>query len=281
MAEDQAAAPDAGPSGDHHDGPFRPSSGRDGGRPAAPCRFLARETGDGLGWAAGDSIDPANRCIALGDPIPQSPRQQDLVCLTSAHETCPRYLRGVLLAGSPAPAPARRKVSRPVVAASLVLAAALAASFGFLAVRGGFDLLSSSAPPVLTADLHGASPSVVPTPGQTATPTPTFVASQPAPSPSAAPTPGPSPTPTPAPTVTPTAAPTPPPTARPRSDRFAVLTACPSTPNCWIYVIRAGDNLQSIAHWFGVPYSRIIAMNPGLRLPIQPGERLRIPTPTR
>jgi len=46
-------------------------------------------------------------------------------------------------------------------------------------------------------------------------------------------------------------------------------------------VIRAGDNLESIAHWFGVSYSRVLAMNPNLRIPIQPGDKLRIPTPTR
>jgi LysM repeat protein len=46
-------------------------------------------------------------------------------------------------------------------------------------------------------------------------------------------------------------------------------------------VIRSGDNLESIAHWFGVSYSEMLAMNPNLRIPIQPGDQLRIPTPTR
>jgi hypothetical protein len=30
-----------------------------------------------------------------------------------------------------------------------------------------------------------------------------------------------------------------------------------------------------------VSYSEMLAMNPNLRIPIQPGDQLRIPTPTR
>jgi len=60
-----------------------------------------------------------------------------------------------------------------------------------------------------------------------------------------------------------------------------VLTPCPSAPNCWVYVIRSGDNLVSIANWFGVDYDRMRAMNPNLRVPIHTGDRLHIPTPTR
>jgi hypothetical protein len=71
------------------------------------------------------------------------------------------------------------------------------------------------------------------------------------------------------------------PTPKPSSDRYAVLTACPSTPNCWVYVIRSGDNLVSIANWFGVSYARVRSMNPNLRIPIHTGDHLRIPTPTR
>jgi hypothetical protein len=99
---------------------------------------------------------------------------------------------------------------------------------------------------------------------------------------SAEPSPEPTATPSaPAATPPPTPKPTPRPTPAPTSDRFAVLTRCPSTPDCWIYRIRAGDNLRSIANWFGVSYDRMLAMNPNLRRPIQPGEELRIPTPTR
>jgi hypothetical protein len=169
-----------------------------------------------------------------------------------------------------------------VIGAALVLAAALATSFGFLAVRGGFTVpLASRAPAPIAA---AASPSMVPTAGVTVAPPPTAsptVAPSPSPIPSAAPTPSP----TVAPTATParTPIPTPPQTATPApsSDRYAVLTACPSQSNCWIYVIRSGDNLRSIANWFGVSYNRMLAMNPNLAIPIHAGDRLRIPTPTR
>jgi LysM repeat protein len=60
-----------------------------------------------------------------------------------------------------------------------------------------------------------------------------------------------------------------------------LLSPCPSTPNCWIYTVRAGDNLQSIANYFGVSLNSIRAMNPGLTTPIHPGDKLRLPPPTR
>src|SRR4029078_5129179 len=65
------------------------------------CPFLRAVSADG---ALGDPIetpDPANRCVALHDAVPQSFRQQELVCLSSAHVNCPRYLRGSV--GLPAP----------------------------------------------------------------------------------------------------------------------------------------------------------------------------------
>ena len=178
---------------------------------------------------------------------------------------------------TPSPPPAREPVSRAVIGAAFVLAAALATSFGFLAVRGGFNLALPTASPALVADVASPLPSPSPTIAPTATPT--QVAS-PSPSPEPSPPPSPSPSASPPPTATPPPA-TPKPTPAATSDRFAVLTKCPSTPDCWIYVIRAGDNLQSIAHWFGVSYDRMIAMNPNLRVPIHPGDHLRIPTPTR
>jgi LysM repeat protein len=234
------------------------------------CPFLAAEGPNGSRLAAIGRPDPANQCMALGEAQSQSDRQQALVCLTASHVNCPRYLRGVLLAGTPPPKPARQPISAAVVGSALVLAAALAASFGFLIVRGGFDVpiaspggsqLAISRPPSATPVS-----TIAPSPSPSASPSPS-------PTPSASPTPGPTPSPTVAPTRRPTPAPT--------SDRYAVLTRCPSTPNCWIYIIRAGDNLQSIANWFGVSLDKIRAMNPGLTTPIQPGDRLRIPTPTR
>ena len=68
----------------------------------------------------------------------------------------------------------------------------------------------------------------------------------------------------------------------PTSDRYAVLVACPGSTTCWTYTIRRGDNLVSIANWFGVPLATIYDMNPGLRTtPIRAGMQIRIPAPTR
>jgi len=91
----------------------------------------------------------------------------------------------------------------------------------------------------------------------------------------------PSPTPAPTAAATPTRAPTvsPPPT----SDRYALLAPCPDAPDCWIYVVRAGDNLQSIANYFGHPLATILALNPGITDPetIRAGDEIRMPPPTR
>jgi hypothetical protein len=259
--------------GERAPGPFRSGTDRDGPDARSICRFLAVETADGT-FEPATGVDPANRCVAIGEPVPQSGRQQDLVCAASAHVNCPRYLRGILVAGTPAPPPPRQPVAPAVIGAALVLAAALAASFGFLAVRGGFNLAQAAASPALVAIADNPSPA--PTASPTIAPT-----EPPSPSPSPPRTSSPIPLSTATPAPTPPPATPKPPTPAPTSDRFAVLTKCPSTPDCWIYVIRSGDNLQSIAHWFGVSYSEMLAMNPNLRIPIQPGDRLRIPTPTR
>lgn len=100
----------------------------------------------------------------------------------------------------------------------------------------------------------------------------------------AAPTPAPTlaPTPSPAPTVKPTPSPTPRTTAKPKSDRYTLLTACPDQGDCWIYTVRSGDNLYSIANYFGHSLSTIYAWNPQYpdkRLRV--GAEIRMPPPTR
>jgi hypothetical protein len=227
------------------------------------------------------TVDPSHVCVALVDPVPQSGRQQELVCLTSAHVNCPRYLRGLLIANAPAPATRRRQqVSPAVIGATLLLLAAIAASFGFLAVRGGFELALASPSPIAVGAIRSTSSSPVESDGSGASASVVPVSPSASPSSSAASASSPA-GPTPEPTPTPTAAPTATPTPAPTSDRFALLTRCPATPDCWIYTIRSGDNLRSIANYFGVSYDRVLAMNPHLRRPIHAGDKLRIPTPTR
>ena len=57
----------------------------------------------------------------------------------------------------------------------------------------------------------------------------------------------------------------------------------PVAADCWIYVVRAGDNLRSIVNWFGVSFQRVLQMNPWITDPttIHAGDELKIPTPTR
>jgi LysM repeat protein len=77
----------------------------------------------------------------------------------------------------------------------------------------------------------------------------------------------------------PTAAATP--TPKPSSARYALLTPCPDAPKCFIYRIRAGDNLYSIANYFGVPFDTLQSMNPWTKNGLQIGRALRMPPPTR
>lgn len=263
----------AEPTPDGPPSPFRPSEDR-GPSSEAICRFFAAELADGTIVPPNPFVAPGNRCVAFGDPLPQSNRQQELVCLASAHVNCPRYLRGLLVEATPPPPPRREPVSIAVIGSAFILVAALAASFAFLAVRGGFalDLSAGSAAPSQVVAVASPSPSPRPSPSPTLTPSPT-------PSPSLTPPPSVSPPPTPTPSPTPQPAATP----APSSDRYAVLTRCPDASDCWIYVVRAGDNLRAIANYFGVSYERILDMNPQINDPttIHAGDRIRIPTPTR
>jgi len=89
--------------------------------------------------------------------------------------------------------------------------------------------------------------------------------------------------PTRAPTPAPTPAPTAPPTPRATSDRYLLLIPCPKASDCWIYTVRAGDNLRSIVNYFGVSYGDVLAMNPSITDPanIHAGDEIRMPPPTR
>ena len=61
-----------------------------------------------------------------------------------------------------------------------------------------------------------------------------------------------------------------------------MLTACPDAARCWIYRVRSGDNLFSIANYFGVSLDSIYDRNPWVRQSgLRAGQELRLPPPTR
>jgi LysM repeat protein len=238
------------------------------------CPFLRAAGGQGL-VAPIEMPHPANRCAALAEAVPQSLRQQELVCLTTGHVNCPRYLRGTaVVAEEPEPVVRTGRALTPAVLGSLfVLVMAVSASIAFVLARGGpslAGLVPSSSPTGIAIDSPLAGESLAPSPLTSGSGDPgTSIGSA---SPSVTPSPSPSSTPTPRRTST----------AAPTSDRFALLTACPDTSNCWIYRIRRGDNLYSIAHYFGVSLDSIYKLNPWVKTTgLRAGRELRIPTPTR
>jgi hypothetical protein len=244
---------------------------------ATTCPFLRSEAFGQL-QPPNEWPDPANRCAALDEPQAPSARQQELVCLTLAHANCPRYLRGSLLARQAALAmPRTRTLTGAIFGAILILIASSAASFAFVLSRGGLEIPVAS--PGVANEVAAVSPSTPP-------PSPRAVAVVPSqsPEPSVEPSIEPSLAPSEPPLSPPPTKPsqTPTPTPRPTSDRFALLDPCPDTPNCYVYTIRAGDNLYSIANYFGVSLQRVYQLNPWTRTSsLRPGRELILPKPTR
>lgn len=169
-----------------------------------------------------------------------------------------------------------RTVTPAIAAALVVLAASFALSVAFVLANGGLDLPAAQRP----SDSNGVAggfATASPAPSSTAvaesSPPPSSV-SPPAlsvPSPSIATS-----------TSTATARSTAPAPARSSSNRYDLLTRCPTTPDCWIYVIRQGDNLFSIARYFGVPLSVVQERNPWTKTTqLVAGQKLLLPPPTR
>jgi hypothetical protein len=259
----------------------RATLGEDRSPNASICPFLrAIDDADVLGLPI-ESPDPANRCAALLDAVPQSLRQQELVCLTSGHVNCPRYLRGSLGASeSLERVHSNRTMTRAIVAALALFALAFLVSLTFVLAHGGLVLTAAAGSPApaggVLGEVEAAPPS---TPAPTAAPTMPPTAS---PTPTSTPSPNPTATPSPTPTSspTPTARPTAPPSGASAS-RLALLKPCPNGANCYIYVIRSGDNMVSIANYFGVSLATVRAMNPWTKSGLTVGRELRIPPPTR
>ncbi len=255
------------------------------------CPFLRRDLHGTL--IAPASVPGADQtCIAVGAPRPQPLRQQELVCLRDAHADCPRYLRGAMDTSSPA-GRGIPELPKATIAALLILVLSAGLSFAFVVQRGGISMPVVGESPTAIAIVPTPTPDV---PAATEAPVPTEVPASvalepsmtPTPPPSASPrpTPTPLPSPTPAPTASPTSVPastaSPKPTATPTSTRYELLKPCPNRTDCYIYVVRSGDNLFSIANYFGHSLATIYRLNPKYpETRLRVGDPIRMPPPTR
>ena len=250
------------------------------------CPFLRSVDDDDRVGAPVEAPEPVNRCAALREPVPQSLRQQELVCLTSGHVNCPRYLRGAIAVTVSPPPTVRfgRALSPAILGSAVILVLTFSASVAFVVSRGGLDLTPAVTPtPSATVAAVVSSPQI--SPEQSLSPTAEPAASEsPAPTPTPAATPVPTvvPSPSPAPTATAGATAQATPSPAGTSDRYSLLVPCPDAPDCWIYRVRSGDNLASIANYFGVALQSIYDRNPWTRTTsLRAGQELRLPPPTR
>ena len=258
------------------------------------CEFLRSIGADGRLTEAQKTAVPTHRCAAFGDPLPLSLRQQELVCLQRVHVSCPRYVRGTLLATenrTQAQSEDRNRRAIPLVTMAGIVLVILAFGVLFAAFLGLPPLGGGS--PRLSPVAIG-SPSRSPGAAQSATAsraagTSVIVVTV---APSARPTATPqkaTPTPTPMPAPTSTW----PPGAT--ASRMSLLVPCTGQANCYVYTVRGpgpapsgngspvADTLSGIATYFGVDIASIRNLNPWLNggNTIQPGDQLKIPPPTR
>ena len=254
------------------------------------CHFLRSVGADGRLADPQKTAVPTHRCAAYGDPLPLSLRQQELVCLQRVHVSCPRYVRGTLLANETQTQPQetdKRTGGVPVlmlVGIGLVVAAVLillSAIMGIGPLGGGG--IASHPPIALVTPTRTPTVTVAPSPSvsSTATVVPSASASASA-----------TPKPTATPKATPKATSSWPPGATALTMNLVV--PCTGQSNCYVYTVRGGgpppsgngsgatDNLYNIAKFFGVKETTIRSMN-GLSSTavVHPGDKLKIPPPTR
>ncbi len=289
--------PDSAPAGSD-DGPdtidlsprFRPWSepAQNSGVPLR-CHFLRTVGPDGRLTEAQAGAVPAHRCAAFGDPLPLSLRQQELVCLQRVHVSCPRYVRGTLLASEAeaqpenAEAKARFPLMTVVVIATVVLSVTVLITNG-LGLFGGGKANPTPTTPVIAAVSPSASADATATPTPVVTPVPSGT---PAPTATPKPTPAPTATPTPAATPAPLPSATWPPGAT--ASRMNLLTPCTDQPSCYLYTVRSAaqngssvnDDVAGIARFFGVSVNAIYELNPWAAQGVKPGQQLKIPPPTK
>ena len=215
---------------------------------ASVCPFLGALDDVGVLGDAVPAYSERNRCTAFGPWLPQGKLQQELVCLTVAHETCPRYTRGVRYGPS---GPRRRAAAAGARSGLVVLGLAVLAVLAL----GAAIVLGQG---LISGPLSGLFA------GTTSTPTPTATTVLPTATPAS--TASPTAEVTPSPTPAPTPAPTPKPTATP-------------APATRTYTVVAGDTLYGIAKKFNVSVAAIRKLNPSVQNTnvIHVGQKLKIP----
>jgi hypothetical protein len=257
------------------------------------CHFLRTVGPDGRLAEAQRTAVPTHRCAAFGDPLPLSLRQQELVCLQRVHVSCPRYVRGTLLANEnqsqnePQEGRERGVPLWTIAGVALVILSLLVLTTALLGIP---PFNSNAAAPGSAVAAGSPSPSASVTNVATPTASPSVQAT---PSASVKPSASPTPTASAKATFTPNASPTWPPGGT--ASRMNLLVPCSDQPDCWVYTVHGpgpapsgngspvADTLANIVKYFGVSMASVQQLNPWLNggTTITPGDKLKIPTPTK